>query len=303
MPLVSIIIPAYNAERFIRQTIDSVLAQTVRDLEIILVDDGSNDETATVVKKIADSRVKYFYQKNASQAVARNKGLSLAQGTFIAFLDADDLWPPQKLERQLPLFDQTAVGFTYTGAVFVDIEGNVGRPLPGKMRRGNITEPLLQGNFIPCSSVIIRQTLLKQTKIKFREKIQGVEDYDLWLRLSLHTRCDFEPAPLLYYRLHPGNFSAQMEKMSERTIQVQSDFVDDLQRSDVVAEQLRSLRSAAILGQRLTRIRLVHQLLAAGDRSGAKRQARQAIKHAPWHGRAWWAWLKTYLAPMYHAEK
>ena len=125
-PLVSVIIPAYNSADFIDEALKSVFDQTYKDLEIIVVDDGSTDDTRAVLEKYGD-RVNYHYQDNNGPASARNRGIKLARGKYIAFLDADDLWLPTKLEKQVALFkNRENLGFVTTGVCSFDENGDYG---------------------------------------------------------------------------------------------------------------------------------------------------------------------------------
>ena len=123
-PLVSVIVPAYNAEKFVAETIESVQAQTYTHWELIIVDDGSTDQTADIIKEyvIKDSRIQYCYQTNGRQGKARNYAISKAKGTLLAFIDADDLWHPQKLEKQIHIFEEyPQVDLVYTNGIsFMD---------------------------------------------------------------------------------------------------------------------------------------------------------------------------------------
>ena len=110
MPKISVNIPCYNSAAFIRETLESVLNQTYRDFEVIVMDDGSGDETGKIVKSFSDSRVKYFYKNNEGLSETRNKGIAASSGEYIAFIDHDDLWLPEKLEKQMELFNKNFVG-------------------------------------------------------------------------------------------------------------------------------------------------------------------------------------------------
>jgi glycosyltransferase involved in cell wall biosynthesis len=117
MPLISVIIPVYNGEKTIKETIEAVLNQTFSDFELIVINDGSQDSTLDIVSSIQEARIKVFSYPNAGQAISRNRGLSHACGEFIAFLDADDLWTPDKLEAQLKALQanpQAGVAYSWT---------------------------------------------------------------------------------------------------------------------------------------------------------------------------------------------
>jgi glycosyltransferase involved in cell wall biosynthesis len=208
-PVVSVIVPAYNAERYIGQALDSALRQTCRDLEVLVVDDGSQDRTAEIVRAMAqrDGRVRLLEQPNQGVASARNLALAHARGQFVAPLDADDLWHPEKLEKQVL---RMAAGASQPAVVYVWSEriGECGRKLEGECRSevsGQVFEDLVCHNFIGCASVpLIRRSCLKQVggyNVSMRaQHAQGCEDWDLLLRLAEKYPFAVVPEVLLAYR-------------------------------------------------------------------------------------------------------
>lgn len=228
--LISVIIAAYNAEKFIKETIDSVLEQTFQNFEIIVVDDGSTDGTADVVKAFNDVRIKYIYQENASQAMARNKGISISSGEFLAFLDADDVWTSDKLEKQIKIFENKQVGLVYTAFSLINENGN---KIPSKnvrFYRGKVSEKLCLSNFVTNSSVMVRKSVLADNNLLFRADRKGTEDWDLWLRLSIVTEFEFVEEPLLKYRQYSSSVSKNGELMFRShmtTINEFRDFVNE----------------------------------------------------------------------------
>ncbi len=181
MPHVSVVIPAYNAERFIVETVNSALNQTYQDLEVIVVDDGSKDGTVAALAQFGN-RIRVHQQANGGVAKARNTGVSLARGTYIAFLDADDLWLPQKLERQLT----STAPMSYTDRLNIGERGH----LPElhseikPMRGGDLFVPLMrEQNFITSTSVMLRRALFEKMG-GFYTGLNGTEDWDLWIRIA-----------------------------------------------------------------------------------------------------------------------
>lgn len=207
-PLVSVVVPVYNGSRYLRQALDSALAQTYRPLEVVVVDDGSTDSSPEIIASYG-SRVRSLRQPNGGVALARNAGICAASGDWIAFLDQDDWWLPEKIEKQIALFDADAtLGLVHTGvlqyresvAAFVDPV----YPTDGSPRlRGRCYELLLLGNAIFNSSVMIRKSVLA-TAGMFDPSIAGntCQDYDLWLRIARHYPLGFVPEPLTVLRLH-----------------------------------------------------------------------------------------------------
>lgn len=123
--MVSVIMPVYNNEKFVSQAVQSVLNQTISDLELIIIDDGSTDGTRNVIESFSDERIKYHYQENAGPGAGRNNGMSLSKGEFIAFIDSDDMYKPNKLERQIEfLKENPQYGLVYCEAEVIDAQGN-----------------------------------------------------------------------------------------------------------------------------------------------------------------------------------
>ena len=205
MPKVSIIMPVFNGGAYIRESIKSVLAQTFTDFELLIVDDGSTDDTATIIRdEYQRQSIHFFQQTNQGPSAARNLALRHAQGRFIAFLDADDIWKPNKLEQQLPLFTNPNVGVVYGNAEFLGktIEGKENFFAINEPARGVITQKLLEKNFIPMLTVVIRTDIFHEL-VGFDPHLRAAEDYDLWLRASLLTEFDFTENLIAKYRIHP----------------------------------------------------------------------------------------------------
>lgn len=210
-PLVSIIMPCYNASKFIKESIDSILNQSFEDWELIIVDDGSTDNTASIIKIYVstDIRIRYFYQVNGKQGKARNLALTKANGFYLAFLDADDLWLPEKLSVQIEQIYKHDVDLVFSDSyIFND---NALNNLSQKM---NVLDAILYDKnsiqlFLEINKVPILTVLVKREKVLnvggFSENldIQNVEDYHLWLKL-LMTNCMFYSSGriLAKYRIH-----------------------------------------------------------------------------------------------------
>jgi len=215
-PSLSVVITAYNYGKYLKGCIESVLNQTWRDFEIIVVNDGSTDDTDNVIAPyLSDQRIHYVKQKNAGQANAKNTGIRHAKGDFIAFLDADDLWEANKLEEQIPLFQDPLVGLVYSTARYIDEKGNAvqfeHRSKYLVARSGQVTRHLFFDNFIPFSSSVVRKECLDRWGV-FDEGLSMGIDWDLWLRLSVHYKFSFVDKPLLVYRIgHAGQMSKNLE--------------------------------------------------------------------------------------------
>ncbi|MEW6570513.1 MAG: glycosyltransferase [Nitrospirota bacterium] len=217
MPKVSIIIPTFNRAEFLRSAIKSVLNQTFQDFEIIVVDDASKDNTREVVDRFHDSRIKYLYHNNnGGEAHARNTGMMNSNGQYIAFLDDDDEWLPDKLRLQVDLLDRSSVkcGLVYTGYVAIDRinEKILLRRFP--VKRGEVQEEILVGNFIGApSTVVLRRECIERVGL-FDERITYGLDYDLWIRISEHYHFDYVEDCLVIYNIHENRLSNNPELMA-----------------------------------------------------------------------------------------
>lgn len=211
-PLVSVIIPIYNGERYLSDTISSVIAQTEQSWEIIAVNDGSSDRSLALLEEAAKKepvRIRVITVINGGVSTARNTGVSVARGTYIAFLDQDDLWLPGKLELQVGQFRaNNNLGISYTNESVIDHTGRILREkvftFREKTNRGFIFRYLVFENFIPISSVMIRNDLFAAAG-GFNPRYSLAEDYDFLLKAVNIAPADYIDAPLLLYREHGGS--------------------------------------------------------------------------------------------------
>jgi len=204
--------PAHNAERYIAESIQSVLDQTYGNWELVVVDDGSTDKTAETVQRFvaSENRVKYVFQQNSRQGKARNTGIGKSQGSLIAFLDSDDLWFPEKLERQVQTLIDTKADVVYSDVVIFYEAGAGPGPTEfsiaaGKIEGSQIFDLLLMQNRIPVASVILRKEIFNIAgPFEESEPYQSCEDYDLWLKLAAHGASFYGmTTKLVRYRRHP----------------------------------------------------------------------------------------------------
>ena len=228
LPAVSVVVASYNAVDFLEEAVRSVLSQTLPDIEVIVVDDGSEDATPQLAARFADDgRVRWVRQENQGQASAKNRGISLARAPIVGFCDADDAWHPRKLEWQLPLFERPEVGVVYSREQrFVDRpEGRV--PVPGSdetPHRGRVTEPLFIENFVPFGTALVRRGCLEECG-GFDESHRMGIDWDLWLRISLRHEFDFTDQTTYYYRVWPGQMSSNWRGRYAQVIPMMQDFL------------------------------------------------------------------------------
>ncbi|NQT82438.1 glycosyltransferase [bacterium] len=225
-PTVSVVISTYNYGRFLAEAIDSVLAQTYKDYEIIVVDDGSTDNTREVVQPYTDlPNFIYHVKPNGGQPSALNKGIQLSRGRFIAFLDADDKWLPEKLERQMPLFEgRPQVGVVYCRRALFNEERVIGDHYSKPLRSGMVINWLLVDNFVPFASSIVRKECFEKAG-PFDPKMKRCNDYDLWLRIALHYEFDFVDEPLHLYREGHVRMSSDGMAMIRGAFRVQRKFL------------------------------------------------------------------------------
>ena len=218
-PLVSVIIPAYNAEAFIRRTLTSVLSQTYTNIEILVVDDGSQDQTAMIVESFIqqDRRVQLLQQTNSGVASARNLAIENSRGEYIAPIDADDIWYPQNIEKQVQCMLETgaSVGVVYAFSVIIDEHDLLTGGYQSSKEQGNVYIPLLFGSFIGNgSATLIRRACVEQVGGYSRYLGKGCEDWELYLRIAEHYEFRVVPEFLIGYRQVVGSMSCNLIAMA-----------------------------------------------------------------------------------------
>ena len=227
-PEVSVIITSYNYGRFLAGALESTLGQTFGDFEVIVVDDGSTDDTSEVVRRyLDDPRVRYLHTEHIGQPGAKNAGIREARSPFVAFLDADDLWLPTKLERQLELFrSDPDLGVTYTRQILIDEEGYELEYKQPILHQGQVLETLFRGNFVCFSSSMIARRVLDEVG-SFDEGIPMSIDYDLWLRVAMRHRFDYVDEPLVKYRTGHANLSRRLVERYLIDLGIRQRFLDE----------------------------------------------------------------------------
>ena len=228
MPRVAVILAAYNAAPYVGEAIRSVLEQTVGDLELVVVDDGSTDGTAAVVETFLDDpRVTLLRQENLGQAAAKNRGIRESTAPIIGFCDADDYWDPRKLELQLPAFERPEVGVVYSREErFADTEqGRIAIPYQAEeCHSGRVTDALFVENFVPFGTALVRRNCLDK-RGAFNERYRMGIDWDLWLRLSLECEFQFVDEVTYHYRIWEGQMSNDWRGRYEHAIRIMEDFL------------------------------------------------------------------------------
>jgi glycosyltransferase involved in cell wall biosynthesis len=228
-PEISVIIPAYNASRTIGAAVESVLAQTFTDFELLVIDDGSQDDTADVVSALDDPRVNCVRTENGGVSLARNRGLDIAAGSYVAFLDADDAWRPTKLERQhRAIRERPEVGLCFAATEHTD--DNL-RPtaMHRAPHRSDYSEALLlEGNIISgsASSIMARTSAINDAG-RFDPSLSLCADWDMWLRMSVVTGFVAMDEPLVLYRSVPGTMSGDPRVLERDTFALLDKFYAD----------------------------------------------------------------------------
>ncbi|HMC63299.1 MAG TPA: glycosyltransferase [Gemmataceae bacterium] len=213
MPTVSVIIATYNYGRYLADAVESALSQTLGDLEIIVVDDGSTDDTPDVVRPfLHDRRVQYHRLDHCGQPAAKNAGIRRARAPLVAFLDADDLWLPTKLEKQVALSKTNSqAGVVYARRLLIDEQGQPLHYDQPALHRGRVVKPMFRDNFVCFSSALVRRAVFDDVGM-FDESLPLAIDYDLWLRVATKYDFDYVDEPLVLYRTGHASLSQRTEE-------------------------------------------------------------------------------------------
>lgn len=273
-PLFSVVIPAFNAEAYIKDCVDSVLRQTETDFEVIVVDDGSTDSTATIVRGYGGPRVRLVQRSNGGLATARNTGIAAACGQLIAFLDADDRWLPTKLARHREALEaDPGAGISYDWSAFIDVSGQRTGLSMNQARIEITCDALLLKNYLGNGSTsVVRRSVLEASG-GFDEKLRRFVDHELWVRLAcVGQRFSLIPEVLTEYRIHPGSFTADTQRMLKGL----EAFLEA-----IAVYNPDSVSRLAPLARACTHRWMARAAFVAGDYSGARTHARTALRIAP----------------------
>ena len=273
---ISVIIPVFNGEKTIKETINSILNQTFQDIEIIIINDGSTDATLENIEKIADSRIKIFSYPNTGLSASRNRGISQAKREYISFIDADDLWTLDKLESQwqaLQSNPQAAVAYSWTD--YIDESGNFLKSGRRIKVNGDAFSQLLITNFLENgSNPLIRQEALEKIG-GFDESLTAAEDKDMWLRLAANYQFVCVEKPQILYRTSTTSMSTNLKRQEAASLKV-------IERSFNCpkAEKLQHLKKLSLshLYQ--------YQTFKAIEAPPPQRQTLTAVYF-------WWNWIKN----------
>jgi glycosyltransferase involved in cell wall biosynthesis len=290
-PLISVIIPSYNSARFVGRAVQSALAQTFSPIEVIVVDDGSTDDTRRQLSHW-NGDVRYIHQPNGGPSKARNRGIDEARGELIAFLDSDDEWFPDKLTQQWECLKKNpGAGLVHTDIYWLhDADGQQSYVDEGKERyAGACYSELFLANGITASSAMITRSCLNRIG-RFNEGIRRAEDYELWMRVARYFSIGYVKEPLVIYRRHSASASLNSRAMYE-------------DEYHVLANALKADRNLSqILGKDRVKRRMFDAAFSAGyanvksdDLRRARRYFQKAMWHDPSRAIAWAFWASSYL--------
>lgn len=287
-PLVSVVTATYNMAQYVEEALDSILGQTYPNIEAVVIDDGSKDNTKEILARYADEpRVKIFHQENAGQTVAKNRGLAECSGDFVGFCDSDNAWLPNKIATQLEAFTgDNPPGVVYGDIQFIDDKG-IDLPTPKVQRHsGRITGRLLADNFVPFNTCLVPRDILTEVG-GFDESLSMAIDYDLWLRIS--TRYDFLHLPkvLARYRIWGGQMSHRTGDRLDNALRMMEKFLHN--HEDSVSE-VETRRAWAY-----TYTTRGLWLSQTGRRSEAMFDFQTAIEKYPLDVRAWKSMIRLLL--------
>jgi glycosyltransferase involved in cell wall biosynthesis len=279
-PLVSVVTATYNAAKYLPLSVRSALRQTYADVEVHVVDDGSTDDTQEVLEEFRnDRRVHVHRQPNRGQACAKNRGIRESRGTLIAFLDADDVWYPDKLERQVPqLLREPAAGMIYSDVSCIDADGREIPSPPRSYHSGRITDRLFIDNFVNFNTTLVKRECFDHLGM-FDETLPMGIDWDLWLRVSTRYEFLYLDARTMGYRIWPGQMSNNSDRRFECTLRIMRSFVE--RYPGVVAESTIEEAWAHTHSSR------ARTLTLARRRTEALRHLMSALRVRPTYFNAW----------------
>lgn len=289
-PAVSVILPTFNREHFLRATLAGVFAQTFTDWELVVADDGSDEPTRSLLRALGDdTRVRVtFLEHSGSPAKTRNAALSRARGTWLAFLDSDDLWDARRLERQLERMRlRPASGWCYCGFMRIDEDG---RMLAGEAARrwkpleGWIFENILRGEPTILTPCVLASRDLVERVGGFDERLRDCEDLDLWLRLALAAEVAVVNEPLVRVRVANGSYSA-------RPRHARADLVRVMEKMRALAGEERTGVLRAQHARHATL--LAREYAEAGERGPALQTLARSVAVAWPYPRCWYDMLRT----------
>jgi glycosyltransferase involved in cell wall biosynthesis len=288
-PAVSVVVATYNYARFLPSALESIRRQTWIDYEVIVVDDGSTDDTPDVVRPfLRDARFSYERTPHQKQPRAKNTGIRLARAPWIAFLDGDDYWLPAKLERQLALSRAAPrAGVIYARRRLMDEEGwELEYPQP-PLYRGDVLARMFRANFVCFSSAMVRRDIFERVGT-FDESLELAIDYDLWLRVARQFPFDYVDEPLVVYRAGHANLSRRHSERLQTAMRIMQRFL--------VEQGGRSLLTRSLVRRTWAE---TYCNMARAETSGCRGLAwfARALLQRPHHAEAWHGLAKLLIPP------
>lgn len=255
--IVSVVMPVYNCERYLLESIDSVLKQTYSNLELVIVDDGSTDDSAGLIKKVIrqDERIVYIYQNNQGPGAARNRGIESARGEYIAFIDADDIWFHDKIEKQIEKLTKLENTIIFGGSRYIWENSNKTRVVNYKnfKKREEFFKYLayLPSNKIAFTCAVICNKKCITKVGNFDTSLNNAEDWDLWLRLAIQYPFYALPSPVFYRRKHESNSTSHipLEENVQNELKVLSKLREDFIREKIDYNNLISRKYRQYAGK------------------------------------------------------
>lgn len=288
MPEVTVIIPVFNGAAFVQRALRSVLEQTFQDFEIIVVNDGSNDNTEEVVRAIADRRIRYVFQPNQGPNAARNNGIRLAQGDYLAFLDADDWWLPAKLQAQLSRLEEyPAAGLVYCSTLWVKPAGEI--ILVEALVEGNVFQTLLFRNIVSgsASSVMAPKRVFDKVGL-FDENFRRMEDWEMWLRIGAVFPFAAVRQPLVYVTNLPESNGKDCFDMYASHLAVLEKAFNSYALPYIGLQRATLAAAHALAGMRFSTFGMYDQ---------ARKAFRKSLALQRWDPEVYARWVLTFLGP------
>lgn len=255
-PTVSINLCCYNSEKYLKETLESIVIQTYKDWELVIINDGSTDSTEIIVKKYIDQGypITYCWQENHGLGFSRNEALKRSQGEYIAFIDHDDIWLPEKLEKQISLFQKDdRVGLVYCDGYYFGEKGDRSRFYAKRdVPVGKVFRELFARYFLVMPAVMLRRESLTSFNHWFDERFNIIEESDLFLRIAHDWTVDYVDEPLAKYRIHScnlgfssrGQWAHEMELMIEKYQKIYKHFDEDFQGEiDIVRADIEYIKA------------------------------------------------------------
>lgn len=282
-PKVSVIVTTYNRANIVVETIDSILNQTFRDFELIIVDNESTDDTEKVVKAYTDGRIRYFKNgNNGIIAVNRNYGINRARGDYIAFCDDDDLWMPDKLEKQVTELERDRrIGLICANGINFDDLGNHGKRFRARLTDRDFSfESLLRNNFVSSFTAVVRKAVLDELgMLDESRELVSVEDYELWLRIAKKYKVKYIDLPLGKYRTHRGAYRKRgpVEELAGNRLVYEKLLEKGVLSRELYQRRVKKLDRRVWLMKRLIRFRVLGSVLLVARLLRPLRNAGRAV--------------------------